>query len=77
MVTFNCCKGCTVETGRHPGCHSTCAYYMETKKIRDAEIAAIQAEKNKYDEINQYLKHSKIAYAKRRGGKYALSRAYL
>lgn len=77
MIKFDCCKGCTVETGRYPGCHSTCAYYIETKKSRDVEVAIIKAKKNKYSELNSYLRNSKVSYAKRRGGKEALAKAYL
>ena len=77
MVQFDHCKMCTVETGRHPGCHSTCAYYIQDKRNREAELAIIEAKKNVYSELNAYLRNSKVSYAKRRGGKDALAKAYL
>ena len=33
-AAINCCKGCTTETGRHIGCHSTCEKYQEQAKKR-------------------------------------------
>lgn len=38
---YESCKACTPETGRHPGCHSTCEKY-QTERARHDEL------KNKY-----------------------------
>lgn len=43
MKKFEPCKGCTKETGRHAGCHATCAKYKaaaeQYKERRKAERA--------------------------------------
>lgn len=37
---FNCCKGCTPETGRSITCHSTCEKYLKDKEERDKVLKA-------------------------------------
>lgn len=35
MEFFECCKNCPKDK-RHPGCHSTCEEYKESKALKDA-----------------------------------------
>ena len=39
------CKGCTVETGRSPTCHSTCKRYIEWRQELDKFNATLRKQK--------------------------------
>lgn len=44
---INCCKGCTIETGRSINCHSTCEKYLEQreKRLQNQKARAENAKK--------------------------------
>lgn len=44
-LNIQCCRGCTAETGRHPGCHGACVRYQKEK----AELEASKAERLEQD----------------------------
>ena len=58
-MKINCCKYCTEETGRHPGCHSKCEEYIEEKqrldKFNERKRNENQAEKYRNNCIDNAL----------------------
>ena len=67
LVSFkdNPCNGCTYETGRCVGCHSTCKEYIEAKKEHDKKIDKKKDEYNKQSDYIRYVTDT-IAKSKKR-----------
>lgn len=39
MIQIKCCRYCTTEQGRHPGCHDTCEKYLAERAAGEAKKA--------------------------------------
>lgn len=67
---ITCCKGCTSETGRAPGCHDRCDIYRKQR----AEFEAFKAQKRAFEDYENYMKerayHNKDKIAKIKKSKY-------
>lgn len=51
-----CCYKCTKETGRSPGCHSTCNKYLEARELYEKEMSHIKTNKKMINETASYTK---------------------
>lgn len=49
---ITCCKGCTSETGRSPGCHDHCDIYMRQR----VEFDAFKAQKIAFEYYENCMK---------------------
>lgn len=58
-VEFNHCRNCIPETGRHPGCHATCEYYLKDRKEMDNQKSILFKE-SKYDTAIKSYKFQRI-----------------
>ena len=64
---IQCCKDCTPETGRHVGCHATCATYMKAQKDHINEKRYINTQKYENRQIMGYFAEDKERRRRRNG----------
>lgn len=50
-----CCYKCTKETGRSPGCHSTCNKYLEARELYEKEMSYVKTNKKMINETKSYV----------------------
>lgn len=55
LPKITCCNGCTPETGRHSGCHSTCEKYIKERDEYERLRQQIAAEREKSKVYTYYL----------------------
>lgn len=59
MKSDSPCKGCTKETGRFPGCHSTCPKWAAAEEVKKERKAAEKREKIVRQYIAEEVKKAK------------------
>lgn len=59
-IGFECCKNCTLETGRYSGCHSSCEKYIETKKRIEEDKERIRNMQKGRDEMIGFYSQKKL-----------------
>ena len=68
----NCpCKGCTADTGRHAGCHSSCEGYISWKNEHEQQMSTVRKQRE-FDEVyysgaarrNSQLKQKGVSFGR-------------
>lgn len=62
MITIKCCKNCTTETGRHPGCHAECEKYISEKAEAVEDEKAFKDDLMKLVKVDKYYKDTRLRW---------------